>query len=770
MPHAFADVVFPRQLTKPLTYRIPPQLQDTLALGDWVVVPLGRTTRMGFVIALYDTWPTDGTSADPDRLREITRIVDNSSYLPLSPELVALAQQIAEYYVAPLGPCLRLIQPPAARMAPPVRLRITSHGRDALERQRLSPRIATLLSRLAQATPNGLSLASCKRSGSSQALARLRQKGWIEEVWDEASSHPLQHRRPRRLSDSFTSTPSPFREAVQHPSERQEGWNLSLPQSESSKSSIRFPPWWDHFCRLLFDHAFHQYFLPGASVDILPWLEQAVDMVLSQRRATLILTPNIPLAIQLMAWAAHHWPTRTILYHGQLRQAERARAWQQSRHPPDQVIIGTRAALFLPVQRLGLIWLVNEEDTAYQEEQCPYYHTRDVARMRAQQEQAILLLSSAHPSLETYARFSQQGNTLTLPAHPPKSVSIHVVNMQTIPFGSPFSQELINGLHATIQAGGQAILYLNRTGFSRALVCRDCGHAPQCPRCHISLILYKQRRMLSCGYCGETAAPPQVCPTCASPWLDPIGFGTERVEEEVKRLFPGVSVGRCDRTTMTHTAAASSLLEQFRKQDLQVLIGTQQLLSAGEIKPVAFVGLPFAEAGLHRPDFRAAELVYHHLSQATALAAENGTIILQTYLPEHHAIRAIATARPETFYDQELTLRQALGYPPFSHFLHLWTVGTREDLVQRCAQYWAQLLATQLTALCAGKPDPLLLGPIAPMPLRTRKLQARKLIVVKTAHLESTRQAIRTTLTAVQQQYPVSQVQFIIQVDPLIPW
>ena len=352
-----------------------------------------------------------------------------------------------------------------------------------------------------------------------------------------------------------------------------------------------------------------------------------------------------------------------------------------------------------PLRSPGLIWVDGEEDSALKEPQEPHYHVRDVAWMRAQQESALLVYGSAHPSLEVISegaieRFSQRREADRYP-------SVELVDMSREFGGLPFSTTLLAALRRSQEQHDRAILFLNRRGYAGALVCRDCGWVPRCRSCAVAYAYYRASARLACRYCGGRETLPETCGACGASRLSPIGEGTERIEQEIRRLLPEARIVRIDRDTLQGVASTRRLWQQVRARTWDILIGTQALFQREPLLPVGLVGIVQADSGLHLPDFRAAERTHQLLVDAVNLArpaSAGGRVIVQTMLPMHHVMQAVIAHDPARFYSEEMEARRLLGYPPVQHLIYLTVSGKDRRETESAAQRWVDELHKTLSA------------------------------------------------------------------------
>lgn len=773
---SFADVIIPRHLNRAFTYLIPARLQDRLRAGSWVRVPFGPITLHGVVVSVSARLTDTSARGRPSTkgLREVLALLDNTPEATVAPDLLELTRLVSERYLAPWGQCLRLILP-ASR--PPKRSRrygITETGRK-IDRGggRLSSIARALLQRIA-ASPKGLTLASLQRTSATSilpVLATLRRRGWVREIGLDQGDDQ------RRITGHGRSTAS-RQVAASEP--------LQVDRDRAPAVSPTMKPAWWARLQLALDSARHSAFLLQApAAQRFACLIEAADETLARDRTVLIVAPEIASASAIAALARTRWSDRVALLHSGLSLRARDDAWRRIRTGAAAIVVGTRSAVFAPLASIGLIGVDEEEDPALKEESEPHYHAREVAWMRARQNDAVLLLGSAHPSLESLTQTRLEKVTPDKPPTRGQSASlpeIQTVDLRHTPHGTLLSEPMIVGIAAALAArAGQlgAILFLNRKGFAPSLLCRDCGATPHCPQCSVTLTFYKRAGRLACHYCGTTLPLPDTCPSCRAARLDPVGFGTERLEEEVRRRFPQANIGRLDRENARTLAQAETIRRQVVAGELDILIGTQMLFQ-GDSPPMAgFVGLPHADAGLHLPDFRSAERTYHSLLDAVALARpgnEGGKVLLQTYLPTHHAIAAVAGGNAASFHDQELAFRKAIGYPPYSHLISLRVTGKNTEHVRETAERWAGMLKAAVAhdgrtkVIPAGgdhvTDEVIILGPI-PSAVAQLRGRHRWHLLVKSVNAEAGRQTVKAALAELEKSKGKSGLKYDVDVDPV---
>jgi len=518
------------------------------------------------------------------------------------------------------------------------------------------------------------------------------------------------------------------------------------------------PPWWSRFQDALAAQRHETFLVEDALSRRWATLLHAAGIVLERKGTVLIISPEIRRAAAMAALSLTRWPDRVAQIHSDLPPAVRAREWRRIQTGAADVVVGTRSAIFAPLRAPGLICVDDEDDSSLKEEREPHYHAREVAAMRARQHGAVLLLGTAHASVETRQHSgAEHAHTATSP--PP----VHLVDLRQTPPRTLLSEPMLAGIRTALDARTGAILFANRKGFASALHCRDCGASPSCSHCSVALTLYKRANRLACRYCGASLTIPDTCPTCRSSRVEPVGSGTERLEDELHRLFPGTRIGRLDRDTARTPEQAVRCRNGIAAGVLDVLIGTQLLFQDMPMQPVGFVGIPYADTGLHRPDFRSAERTYHALRDAVGLARPDGQVVLQTLLPDHHVIASIAAGDPAQFYEQELAFRRALGYPPFAHLISLCVSGKTEAAVRAAAERWAAGVKDQ------GKKHPGALTVLGPIPASVKRVRGRHRwqILVKSPERAQAQQSVRATLEQIEAGKESRGLKFDVTVDPM---
>ncbi len=427
---------------------------------------------------------------------------------------------------------------------------------------------------------------------------------------------------------------------------------------------------------------------------------RAAELVLEIGRDVLVLVPEIALATQLEAHFVSRFGDQVVLLHSGLSPGQRFDQWSLAAKGEARVVIGARSAVFAPLADPGLIVVDEEHDSGYKQEDGLRYHGRDLAILRGRYNKAVVLLGSGTPTITSYAKaMSGKFTLLTMKKRvedrPLPEVSIvDLREKKEKEWGRAIGRKLQQELAQNLKVGQQSILLLNRRGFSSIYLCQDCGEPVRCMHCHVSLTYHKKKAQLVCHYCGYVLKENVVCGSCRSDQLTPVGFGTERVEQEITDLFPEASVARIDSDTVTDRRKFLSLLKKMHQLEIDILIGTQMIAKGHDFPNVTLVGVVWADGGLSMPDFRAAERTYQLLSQVTGRAGRGtkpGRVIIQTLRPEHYAIKLAQAHDYEQLLEKEMEIRKNPLFPPYLRLINLKISGTKESEVQRVAGLTAEL-------------------------------------------------------------------------------
>ncbi|WP_130863514.1 replication restart helicase PriA [Bacilliculturomica massiliensis] len=444
---------------------------------------------------------------------------------------------------------------------------------------------------------------------------------------------------------------------------------------------------------------------------------QAIARVIEAGKTAIMLVPEISLTTQTIErFIGRFGAENTAVLHSKLSLGQRYDEWMRVKKGEVKIVIGARSAVFAPLSHIGIIVLDEEHETTYKSDMSPKYDTAEVAIKRAMLHGAAVLLGSATPSLQTAYR-SRNGifTELTLKQRYNKTPlpQVEIVDMREELLAgnkSIFSRELFRQISGTLEKKQQVILFLNRRGYSTFVSCRTCGYVVRCPDCGISMTYHKDERSCICHFCGKRQTLPELCPDCGGKYIRYFGTGTEKVEEAVKEMFPEAAAARLDLDTARKKGSADKILKDFRRGKTDILIGTQLVAKGLDFAGVGLVGVVSADVSLNIPDFRAPERTFQLITQAAGRAGRGndpGTVIIQTYTPDHYAVTCASHHDYEAFYSQEIRLRRQINYPPFCDLFQLIVSAEKESDAAEAAGRAAEMLRR----LLAGQKRPCVMGP-----------------------------------------------------------
>ncbi|WP_416807592.1 primosomal protein N' [Bacillus safensis] len=495
---------------------------------------------------------------------------------------------------------------------------------------------------------------------------------------------------------------------------------------------------------------------------------QTIDHVLQKGKEAIVLVPEISLTPQMVQRFKERFGSNVAVLHSGLSTGEKYDEWRKIHRKEVKLVVGARSAVFAPFENLGMIIIDEEHESSYKQEEMPRYHAKDVAIERAVRHQCPVVLGSATPSLETYARAKKGVYTL---------LSLkHRVNQQQLPHvslidmreelrngnRSMFSEELMIRLKEVLERKEQAVLFLNKRGYSSFVMCRDCGYVEQCPHCEISLTYHRYQKRLKCHYCGHEAPVPAECPECHSEHIRYFGTGTQRVEEELTKVLPEARVIRMDVDTTSRKGAHEKLLTSFGNKEADILLGTQMIAKGLDFPDVTLVGVLSADTSLHIPDFRSSEKTFQLLTQVSGRAGRHekaGSVIIQSYTPSHYSIELTKQHDYEAFYEQEMLHRRHQSYPPY-YFLAMVTVSHEE--VTKAAHVTDQIVQF-LKMNCA--PNTRILGPAA-SPIAKIKDRYRYQCVIKYKRENELASLLRKIQDHYQKEMEQKQLMISIDMNP----
>jgi primosomal protein N' (replication factor Y) len=744
---AYADVALPVPLDKAFTYSIPGEAPQ---VGARVLVPFSGQKLMGVVVRVHDAKPEYDT-------KPIQQVLDDEPLLPA--ELLQLADWIAAYYVAPLGEVLRGMLPLAAEVKRQLLYAITETGRKILREgaSRPSKKSAeeqniefAVLQYLESGQPAKISAIRSATQTNKKILEDMVKKKWLTR---EAQAEQRDARRLERVAvlipDGRLPKLNDNQQAILAELAAAGGMmtvaairGLRVPDSTLAtlvkKSLVRIDEVPESFLLTTLQTAHttqtHEHILNRAQTRALSAITEsmvigkfkphllygitgsgktavylaAMHQALAAGNSAILLVPEIGLTPSMAGQLHAAFGEEVALLHSQLTPDERAEQWHRIRRGEARIIVGTRSAVFAPAVKLGLIIVDEEHDNSYKQEETPRYHGRDTAVMRAKFNDATVVLGSATPSLESwsnaekgkYARIEILDRVMDRPLP-----AVELIDMrrefQETGAENIFSRKLIEETQATLDRGEQAIILLNRRGYSFVVMCRACGEKLECENCAISLTYHKPvagsdlhaqpGQRLECHYCGFRRNVPKVCPKCDSEHLYYLGAGSQQGEERLQEIFPNARIGRMDRDTVRGRGDMERLLTRLHSGEINLLVGTQMIAKGHDIHGVTLVGVVGADFALNLPDFRAAERVFQLLTQVSGRAGRGelpGKVVVQTYHPDHYAIEFAAQHNYPGFAAKEMHYRKWMHYPPFGVLANIVIQSTKLEE----ATGWSALL------------------------------------------------------------------------------
>ncbi|HEY0703349.1 MAG TPA: primosomal protein N' [Candidatus Acidoferrales bacterium] len=745
MSQRYCEVALPVPLRSVFTYAVPAALESEALVGRRVLVPFRNRPMVGVVLAVTTEAPK------VKRILSIAQVLDSVPALP--PRLIELAQWVSRYYLAPIGEACRAMLPPEIELRHDREYWLTPAGRAYLDdlagsEEKTDVEAAELdfLRRFAAADSAEAAISSTRLKrveGGEAAAEKMVQHGYL-------AAREMARRRKTRMQKIVAWNPasdtedanadkSAGEESVREVLTATRGpmpWNLLVEQAgvpravlQRLEKSGRLQTWeepitaeedpWDtdftpptnvlnaeqkaaleEMWRWLVSGKFKAALLHGVtgSGKTEVYLG-AVEAALSRGKTAIVLVPEIALTLWVGRLVRARFGEKVAVLHSGLPDVERAREWWRVRHGEAKIVVGTRSAVFAPLENLGLIIVDEEQETSYKQEETPRYHGRDTAVYRAQLEGAVALLGSATPSLETYhnARAGKY-HLLELSARVANRplAEVRVVDLRE-EFkrqhkAGPVSESLRAAIALRLEEKTQAMVLINRRGYSWSSLCRSCGAFVQCVNCSIALTYHKNRQRLECHYCGYAIKPSKQCAKCKSEYMYFVGDGAERVEEYLRETFAKAQIARLDRDTVRTKREFQKVLGSFAKGEVDVLVGTQMVAKGHDFQRVTLVGVVAADLALGRPDFRAAEKTFQLLTQVAGRAGRgelSGEVLVETHYPEHYAIQQAAKQDYLSFYEKEAHFRRMLHYPPFTA---LASILVRDRKIENAIR-WSRALA-----------------------------------------------------------------------------
>ncbi len=769
MSQSLVDIALPVPLDRTFTYLVPPELQFSIVIGKRALVPFGKKHLTGVIVAIL-------TSTKVRGLKPIIDILDAKP--TFSQEMLSLTKWIAEYYLTPWGEVLRAATPQGLSQESRRTVRLLASEVETLLQatKKSAPRQHAILQLLANGESFSIPQLQKKlRTKSMYAVLNdMQQRGWIsvEEEIEMPKAKPKQERFIKITPDGIKvlsdeksraslSTKQLFLVDALHKELSTEidavEINSFLKRNHASLSSLRTlirkrllqiikrevfrrseyeqvgpPP--DITLNMDQQNALNEIVSATAAGQFRSFLLHgitgsgktqiyidAIRSMLASGKTAIVLVPEISLTPQTVRRFKAHFGDDVAVMHSQMSIGERYDAWRMAHQSKVKIIIGPRSAIFAPLENIGLIVVDEEHDSSYKQfDVTPRYNARDIALVRASHLNAVVVLGSATPSVESYANALQGKYTLLeLPQRVDNAQlpTIDIVDMakerksvyeelkkevkmsgkefpKRLPYTST-SRLLQHQITLRLERKEGTILLQNRRGFSHVMECFDCGYVEKCDNCEVSLTFHATKKHLRCHYCGFVKKPPTICPKCESIELRMHAFGTQQVQQELQELFPKATILRMDRDTTSRKGAHDKILRQFESGEADILLGTQMVAKGLDFPRVTLVGVISADTQMLLPDFRASEGTFQLLTQVSGRAGRSnlaGEVVIQTLQPDHYSLKYVGSHDFHGFYKEELEYRRELDYPPFSRIVLLEFSGERENEVQHHAKKFTEFL------------------------------------------------------------------------------
>jgi len=722
--YMFLNIVFNLPIDRIFTYTVPDNLRDKVAVGKRVMAPFGRKRHaVGYIVGISKPCPVDY------QLKDIIEVIDEQ--VVISSELMQLTKWIATYYLSSWGQVLAAAVPYNSqlrtKMVKMLRLNLSAET-DGVKLSKAQVEIIGLLKSVGDMP---LKEVMDRISVSQSPINTLIKHGFLTICYQQEYRCPHKHLSPPCPSP-YSSTPHQtmaFQSISANIKAKEFGVFLLHGVTGSGKTEVYL---------------------------------QAIEQVLAIGKTSLVLVPEISLTPQTVERFVSRFGQRVAVLHSGLSDGERYDEWQRVLKEEAEIVIGARSAVFAPLSRLGLIIVDEEHDSSYKQfDPAPRYHARDVAVMRAKYTNATIILGSATPAMESfYNAKTGKYHYLALPVRVDDRPMpmVEIIDMREEK--GIFSARLQQAIAQRVKDKQQVMIFLNRRGFAPFIQCRGCGDIMKCPNCEITLTYHLTDKKLKCHYCDYSQPAPQSCPKCHGEDIRYSGIGTQKVVEELHRLFPEAEIARMDVDTTSTKGSYEYILNNFRTGKLDILVGTQMIAKGHDFPLVTLVGVVSSDVGLNIPDFRSCEKTFSLLTQVAGRAGRGqipGEVIIQTYSPQHYSIHAAEKHDYQGFYNQEIEFRQQLRYPPFTRLMNILIRGKNQD--QSC----------QISMMVAGQlkmnnpdNDILILGP-APCSLSKIQGYYRYHILLKSSKIQQMRQL---ALKSIQELSLPNGVDVVLDMDP----
>ena len=812
----FAEVALALPVNKNLDYEVLPPLQPSIRVGSRVLVPLEKRKTIGYVVELKKSSFIEG-------IKPIEAILDP---FPLfSPADLNFFTWIASYYFYPLGGVIKNALPPGINVNSNRSLSLTPQGKEALNNKTLSQPEKHILLNLVgkrRVSLNTLTT-SLKSDKTPPIILSLVQKGYVTmtrgesprvvkprkekilQVKEEALSNlslsdlkrllskaPRQFqvlkwlRREGKVTSAKVSSrwgrvgwiiksleikkliDISFQESYRRPLVSEKDGFVSPPVMTSEQANAL-----KKIASQVKRGKYASFLLHGitGSGKTEVYLK-AIETTIKSGRGAIVLIPEIALTPQFIARFRARFGNNIAQIHSGLSKGERFDEWRRIKNQEVQIVIGARSAIFAPLESIGIIVVDEEHDSAYKQDERICYNARDLALVRGKMNDAVVILGSATPTIETYyntrigkinyLHLSRRIDNRPLPR-------VVVLDMRHENPGAILSTRLKNALWQRWKRKEQTLLFLNRRGFSSFIMCRECGYVFRCPNCNVSLVYHRNKKLLLCHYCNFYKPAPKSCPKCRGYRVKTFGFGTERLEAEVHQLFPDLKVGRLDRDTTVKKNSLHHILGQFRRGETDLLIGTQMIAMGHDLPRVTLVGIIAADLSLNFPDFRAGERTFQLLTQVAGRSGRGqipGEVIIQTYNPNHPSIRMATAQDFLPFYGEEILHRKELNYPPFHRLVNFRIVGNSHSRTYNYANLLGKLSMDLWEKERSFQDNIEILGP-AEAPREKLKGKYRWQMLIKGQDHRVLHQFTEKVIVLIKPQIKISGVKLTVDIDPI---
>ncbi len=649
----------PYAIDRPFDYECP----SDVSLGNIVKVPFGRNNRYrtAVVVAIKD-------SSDGENIKPVHSVL--SSRYSLTGEMLGLCKFLKEHTLCTFGEAVRTVLPPGA-LSETENIRYRKTVKLAASSDEIRNRLAAV------------GRAGIRSEGQREVLEFLLKNG--ESDADILRDLPgVIPTHINALSEKGLVSVS-AEEYIRNPYSGYEAKRAEEPITLTDEQSAAY----DTLSELYSDDKARAALLFGVTgsgkTKVIMTL---IDKTLDDGKRAIMLVPEISLTPQTVGIFCHRYGERVAVIHSSLSQGERLDAWRRIERGDVDLVIGTRSAIFAPLENIGLIVIDEEHEHTYKSESDPKYHAKDVASYRCGRTGAMMLLASATPSFDSFYK-AKNGTYMLVPlrrryggVHLPEALIVDMREELRLGNMTPVSKRLYESLTSVRERDEQAILFLNRRGYSSQVQCRDCGEVIQCPHCSVSMTYHTERGgRLMCHMCGMILPAPRSCPSCTGEKLSYLGFGTQKLESELERILPDMQILRMDADTTGAKSAYDVMLEDFRAGRADILLGTQMVAKGHDFPRVTLVGVALADTSLYVSDFRAAERTFSLLTQVIGRAGrakDGGVAVIQTYSPTNEVIRLACAQDYERFYESEIAVRRELSYPPFCDIVRLTVVSDDE--------------------------------------------------------------------------------------------